>query len=216
MKYIHYAKQIVYGSEETLMFTHEMSLRYKDTPGVFCECGVAAGAHVIVMAGACPNKTIYAFDSFQGIALPSNRDNQYPGIRMISEAEQLTLPNPGEQVLESSGATVVSVESFIDHTFNALGKASLNIRIYKGWFEETMLDLPDSLEDISILRLDADLFHSTWVCLQHLFPKVVKGGCVIVDDWTLPGCRAACDEYFSLIGYEPEYKFLSTIAYFYK
>jgi len=208
-----YAERIAYSSKEVLRFTYDQSVKFKDSPGVYCECGCAAGAQVIALAAGAPNKTIYAFDSWDGIPLPSNKDNQMPGIRMLSESEQKALPDPGKQVLESSGATSVSLESFKEHCFNS-GVGTRNIKPVRGWFEETVINF--QRENISILRLDGDLYNSTWVCLQHLFPKVIKGGCVIIDDWTLRGCQAACKEYFELIGYEPDYKFLDGTAYFYK
>lgn len=207
-----YAATIAYSSIETLNFTYQMALKYRYSDGVYCECGVAAGAQVIAMAHAAPNKTIYAFDSFEGIPLPSNRDDQMPGLMMLSETEQKMLPNPGEQVLETSGATVVPLESFYGHIKNS-GVSTERILPVKGWFEETVQNFN---EKISILRLDGDLYNSTFVCLHHLFPKVIKGGVVIIDDYELPGCRSACEEYFTLIGYEPEYKSVSNIQYFYK
>ncbi|MES1222927.1 MAG: TylF/MycF/NovP-related O-methyltransferase, partial [Bacteroidota bacterium] len=70
--------------------------------------------------------------------------------------------------------------------------------------------------DISILRLDGDLYNSTYVCLSHLFNNVSIGGCVIIDDWNLPGCRDACNEYFESINYKPDWHFISDIAYFFK
>jgi hypothetical protein len=37
--------------------------------------------------------------------------------------------------------------------------------------------------------------------LQYLFPKVSKGGVVIIDDWgSLEGCRVAVKQYFESIG----------------
>lgn len=211
-----YAGRIVYGTRETLDFTFRMSVRYKDSDGCFVEAGVAAGAQIIALMSGAPGKKIYAIDSFCGLPLPSNRDDQMPGIRMLKEWEQKALPDPGKQVLETTGATAVSESDFWHHIDTAFGPKKHNVTVVKGWFEETVSILSETIEPIAILRLDSDLYNSTWVCLQHLFPKVIKGGCVIVDDWTLPGCRAACDEYFALIGYEPEYQFLSTIAYFYK
>lgn len=228
MNALDYAERIAYSSKETLRFTYDMAVRYKDSPGVFVECGVAAGAQVIAMAYGAPNKQVIAFDSFEGIPLPSNRDDQMPGIMMLTETERRLLPDPGKQKLETTGATSVSLEDFWDNIENAFGEKSRSaiqsIEPIKGWFEET-LPLVNELRynhifyienGISLLRLDGDLYNSTWVCLQHLFPKVVSGGCVIIDDWHLPGCQAACVEYFELIGYQPEWKFISDIAYFEK
>lgn len=197
---LEYAKRIAYSSEQVLMFTYEMAKKYADVPNsVFCECGVAAGAQIIAMAAGAPNKTIYAFDSFEGIPLPSNKDNQMPGIKMLTKEEQSKLPDPGEQVLESSGATKVSYDDFWDH-INKSGVNVENIWGIEGWFEET---IPHFVKDvflendgISILRLDGDLYNSTYVCLKYLYPKVIKGGLVIVDDIQLPGCEQAVNDYF--------------------
>lgn len=189
-----YAKRIAYSSEAVLMFTYEMAKKYANSPGVYCECGCAAGAQIIAMAAGAPNKTIYAFDSFEGIPLPSNKDDQYPGIRKISEEEQSLLPNPGEQVLESSGATSVSLEDFKNHIRSAGLKNPNFIKPVRGWFEETV---QHCYRDIALLRLDGDLYNSTYVCLKYLYPKVIKGGLVIVDDFALPGCRAAVLDYWN-------------------
>jgi hypothetical protein len=210
-----FAKQIAYSSQETLDFSYAMGAKYKDADGVYVECGVAAGAQVIAMAAGAPDKIIYAFDSFEGIPLPSNRDDQMPGIRKLKEWEQKSLPDAGKQLLETSGATVVTVAQFMEN-LQIVGIPESNIMVVPGWFENTVPDYAEGMPEISILRLDGDLYNSTWVCLQYLFEKVIHGGCVIIDDWTLVGCRDACKEYFALIGYEPEYKFISTIAYFFK
>jgi len=210
-----YAKRIAYSSERVLMFSYEMAIKYKDSPGIYCECGCAAGAQIIAMAYGAPNKTIYAFDSFEGIPLPSNRDDQMPGIKMLTHFEQNSLPNPGEQVLETTGATSVSEGDFWHNIDTAFGPKKHNIKTVKGWFEKTMVNHRIT-EPISILRLDGDLYNSTWVCLQNLFPICFKGCCVIIDDWTLQGCQDACKEYFELINYTPEYQYLDGTAFFYK
>jgi len=210
-----YAKRIAYSSENTLMFTYEQSLKYADKEGVYVECGVAAGAQIIAMACGAPNKTIYAFDSFEGIPLPSNRDDQMPGIAMLSETERKALPDPGKQKLESSGATSVSLQDVESHIFAAIG-CKEEIKYVKGWFEETTIGFN---EPIALLRLDGDLYNSTYVCLKNLYPKVIDGGLVIIDDWELKGCRDAAHDYFIEIGvidWHLKIKHISNIAYFYK
>lgn len=210
-----YAKKIAYSSEETLMFSASQAIQYRNHKGCYVECGVGAGAQLIAMAYGAKgsDKVIFGFDSYKGIPLPSNRDDQMPGIKFLSKQEQAALPNPGEQVLESSGATSVSMDDVMKHVHDS-GLKTGKIILVPGWFEDVLPDYDTG--PIAILRLDGDLYNSTWVCLQHLFPKVIKGGCVIVDDWELPGCRAACEEYFALIGYKSDYKFISNISYFYK
>lgn len=224
---LEYASQIAYSSRKVLQFSYDMAVKYKDWPGVYVECGVAAGAQIIAMAAGAPNKTIYAFDSFEGIPLPSNKDNQMPGIKFLSEAEQKALPNPGEQVLESSGATSVSEDHFWNHICNAfdtytisldmnppiINAVGVNVNTVVGWFENTVQHFK---KDIAILRLDGDLYNSTYVCLKYLYPKVIKGGVVIIDDIQLPGCYQACEDYFNSMAHKPTYNEIDNIAYFIK
>lgn len=192
---LEYAARIAYSSKEVLRFTYDMAKKYASSEGVYVECGVAAGAQLIAMKAGAPDKVIYAFDSFAGIPLPSNRDDQMPGIAFLSKAEQKALPDPGKQVLESSGATIVPLKDVVDH-LNASTVGIQKVYFVKGWFEETLpeFDCPP----ISILRLDGDLYHSTYVALKYLYPKVIKGGLVIIDDYALPGCRAAVLDYFGV------------------
>jgi hypothetical protein len=158
---LQYAKSIAYSTVETLLFTYDVALEMSKKQGVYVECGVAAGAQIIAMAYAAPNKTIYAFDSFQGIPLPSNRDDQMPGLKYLSQREINRLPDPGSQLLESSGATVVSLDDFKDHCVKS-GVGTRNIKPVRGWFEETVPNF--QREKIAILRLDGDLYNSTRIC----------------------------------------------------
>lgn len=210
---LEYASRICYSSLETLHFTYNVAESLEHIEGDLVECGVAAGAQIIAMRLGSPDKVIHAFDSFEGIPLPSNRDNQIPGIRLLKKSEIKHLPKPGNQRLVSSGATVVPEDDFWQH-IDASGLSRENIIVHRGWFENTIPE--NNIEKISLLRLDGDLYQSTYVCLGHLFKKVVKGGIVIIDDWNLSGCREACKDYFLKINYRPNYKGISDIKYFIK
>lgn len=193
-----YAEQIAYSSKKVLHFSYEMGKKYKDVPNTcMLEAGVAAGAQIIaLMAGSECKVPIYALDSWNGIPLASNKDNQAPGLHFFTKAEQMALPDPGKQALVSSGATVVPQDDFLSHVHNAIGD-NLNLVMVKGWFEETLPTF--ECPPISVLRLDSDLYHSTYIALKYLYPKVIKGGIVIIDDWALPGCKQAVLDYFNSI-----------------
>jgi O-methyltransferase len=46
------------------------------------------------------------------------------------------------------------------------------------------------------LRLDGDIYESTIVSLEALYPKLSPGGFAIIDDYNcVPGCKLAVDEY---------------------
>ena len=59
--------------------------------------------------------------------------------------------------------------------------------------------LPNSnVSSIAILRLDTDLYESTKIALEQLYPKVSEPGFVIIDDYGhYDGARRATDEYFN-------------------
>ncbi len=64
-------------------------------------------------------------------------------------------------------------------------------------------------QKISLLRLDTDFYDSTLCELQVLWPRLVKGGILILDDYGhWDGARRAVDEYF----HEEEDFFMIPIA----
>lgn len=44
------------------------------------------------------------------------------------------------------------------------------------------------IERLSLLRLDGDLYQSTWEVLEAMYPKLSVGGYCIIDDWGLYAC----------------------------
>lgn len=74
-----------------------------------------------------------------------------------------------------------------------------NIDIVKGDILET---LPYYIKQhphlkISLLHIDVDLYEATKSGLELLFPHVVKGGIIILDDYgAFPGANKAIDDFF--------------------
>jgi O-methyltransferase len=168
---------------ETLEATYDITcaILIRDTPGDFVECGVFAGAQVAAMAKACMDlngmdRRIHLFDSFQGVPAPGPYDND------IRAAGGIWLSPP------------VSACSLDDVKANMQewGIDPALLVYHCGLFEET---IPRAeIDSIALLRLDGDLYASTRVCIEHLYPKVSRGGWCIVDDWILDGCRRAVNE----------------------
>lgn len=70
--------------------------------------------------------------------------------------------------------------------------------IRQGWFEDTVSLWAEASRPIAVLRLDGDWYESTLVCLTHLFPLVVSGGYIIIDDYgSWEGCTKAVHEYLA-------------------
>ncbi len=70
------------------------------------------------------------------------------------------------------------------------------LHFVKGKVEETIPgDLPGK---IALLRLDTDWYESTRHELEHLWPLLVPGGVLIIDDYGhWAGARRAVDEFFA-------------------
>ena len=72
-----------------------------------------------------------------------------------------------------------------------------NVVLIKGDVHKTLNDFRNIPEKISFLRLDTDLYSTTKLQLEILFPKLVSGGVLHIDDYGFfPGVRKAVDDYF--------------------
>jgi hypothetical protein len=175
---------IAYSSVETVHETYRLAKEMQAIDGCFVECGVGAGAQLMAMAVTWTRKDIIGFDSFEGIPLASEHDETQPGVGEFT---------PADDRLVSSGITAHSVENVLKN-FEQFGIGCPTLRLIKGWFQNTLPKFQPV--PIALLRLDGDLYESTQVCLQYLYPMVSVGGVVIIDDYALPGCRKAVHEYF--------------------
>ncbi len=172
-------------------------------PGDLVECGVANGAQISVMGVVLKElgvkRKIWAYDSFEGIPLASESDGCQPGIGYFSKLKDFVKDK--ESLLVSSGVSVCSKKN-VEKNLIKWGLDLQDYNLVEGWFQHTLKNtLPDT---ISLLRLDGDLYESTKVCLEYLYPLLSVGGICIVDDHELYGCEKACSEYFQKIGISPE------------
>lgn len=75
-----------------------------------------------------------------------------------------------------------------------------HVHFVKGKVEETLSHTVPQ-EPIALLRLDTDFYHSTKAELELLYPRLISGGMLIIDDYcAYQGSRTATDEYFQSIG----------------
>lgn len=87
----------------------------------------------------------------------------------------------------------VSLEEVQDN-FARYGLLDDRVRFLVGWFRDTLPAAP--IERLAVLRMDGDMYESTWQALEYLYPKVSPGGFVIVDDFgAIQACRAAVEDY---------------------
>lgn len=165
------------NSIEVLQLTDMLCSKVQDIEGDFAECGVAAGAHCVIMNEY--NRPVHMFDSYQGIPMHTKEDVEW------TEAH-----GEGDGSLVSSGITNVSLDN-VKATMNRYN-GHANCIFVPGWFQDT---LPFFREPLALLRLDCDLYKSYVTCMHYLYPLLNVGGYIIIDDFSLSGCRRALEEY---------------------
>jgi O-methyltransferase len=88
------------------------------------------------------------------------------------------------------GAALDDVRS----NFARYGLLDDQVVFLKGLFADTLLSAP--IDQVALMRLDADTYESTRDVLMLLYPKLSPGGYCIIDDYHgFPDCRRAVTEY---------------------
>jgi O-methyltransferase len=156
----------------------------EDIRGCIVECGTWRGGMIAGVADLFgPGRQYFLFDSFEG--LPPAKEIDGPSARAWQSDttgpmyhDNCTAPiEYAERAMARSRATVYSIT--------------------KGWFDKTLPGF-EPPEPIAILRLDADWFDSTIVCLESLVRHMSKGGIVILDDYfTWDGCSRAVHHFLA-------------------
>lgn len=169
-----------------------------DIAGAVVECGVwrggsiAAAALALKAAGEC--RPMYLFDTFEGMSAPTDHDRKIGGGPFaVSKFAETQIGD------ESSDWCRASLED-VRGSLAALGLNPDEFHFVKGMVEKT-IPAQAPTENIALLRLDTDWYESTRHEFEHLYPRLVDGGVLIVDDYgDWEGARRAVDEYLAANG----------------
>jgi predicted O-methyltransferase YrrM len=155
-------------------------------PGDMVECGVWKGGSVMAMALTLlqlgdHDRSLYLFDTFSGMTTPTDRDVDFEGQQAQTILDEVRCE-----------ASQQDVENAVFST----GYDREKIHFVGGRVEETIPAHAPEL--IALLRLDTDWYESTQHELLHLFPRLARGGVIIIDDYGhWRGARQAVDEYIA-------------------
>jgi hypothetical protein len=173
-----------------------------DVPGDVIETGVWRGGaciymRAILMAHNQTDRVVWVADSFAGLP--------------VADAERY--PLDAGDTHHTFKELAISLED-VQTNFSHYGLLDQNVKFLKGWFEDTLPAAP--IERLAILRLDGDMYSSTIQALDALYHKVSPGGFVIVDDYILPACRKAVDEFRAAHGINDEMREVDGAAVFWQ
>jgi len=175
--------------------------------GSFVECGTWKGGAVGLMALANlahgrSRRPLHLFDSSESIPEP---DATVDGAKAVSEARASGGEAQGRLIplsgfYESPGTLQINRQLLEEQ----IGYDSRFLHYHPGWFQQTLPSDAGAVGAIAILRLDGDWYASTKVCLEYLYPQVITGGFIIVDDYgCYEGCRKAVAEFLQREGLNP-------------
>jgi len=157
--------------------------------GDFVECGVYTGGNIMILKKLIEKnnleKNIYAYDTFEGMTSPTSHDIKIDGTVAT------------KKFLKKKNWSSCSLEN-VKKNFTEMDLSLNNVKFIKGKVEDTLKISTNLPNKISILRLDTDFYESTKIELEYLYPLVVDGGVLIIDDYgSWLGSKKATDEYFS-------------------
>jgi hypothetical protein len=159
-----------------------------DILGDIVECGVWRGGSAMLAAltlikSQQTHRKIYLYDTYEGMPEPTDKDIDIHGVpyRLLWKKEKEFLS--------------VSLDEVKKNIFST-GYPKENIIFVKGMVQDT---IPNTVpKQIALLRLDTDLYESTYHELFHLYPKTTSQGVIIIDDYGhFQGSQEATEKYLS-------------------
>lgn len=150
-------------------------------PGDLIEAGVWRGGASIFMrailaAYGVSDRRVFLADSFSGLPRPDAAT--YP-------------PDAGDRHYVATFLRVSRDE--VDANFRLYGLLDEQVVFLDGWFKDTLPAAP--IDKLAVVRIDADMYESTWEALTHLYPRLSIGGYCIVDDYAMNACRQAVQDF---------------------
>jgi len=167
---------------------YELYKMVQNIPGAVVECGVFKGASLARFSmfrdllGNPFSKKIIAFDTFGKFPQTKFKKDKKFRQKFISQAGNQSISKKQMlKVLKNKG-----IEKFIE--------------LVEGDITETIpkyVKLHPELK-ISLLNLDTDIYEPAVTILEYLYPRIEKGGILILDDYgTFPGETTAVENYFN-------------------
>lgn len=170
-----------------LLAHYELYRRCTTLAGAVVECGVFKGASFArfamfreLLESAAARKLI-GFDAFG--TFPETRHAADQALR--------------RRFIENSGAEGIGRDQLLEVLRRK--RADLGVELIAGDVSDTV---PRYVSEnpqlrIALLNLDVDVYEPSVTALEHLFPRVVVGGVVLLDDYgVFPGETKAVDDYF--------------------
>jgi len=188
MRRIHLAKMLA---------LYEAFKLVSDMPGSIVELGVFKGESLLLFGKLMEifnandrSTTVIGFDNFSGFT-PLHAEDGAVDARVDKR--------PGGWSPASYRDDLLGLINVFDHDRMAGQKA--RIELVEGDIQTSVPAFAEANPGLRIrlLNIDCDMYEPTLVALEHLYPRVIPGGVVLLDEYAFrqfPGETAAVDKYF--------------------
>lgn len=163
--------------------------------GDFVECGVWRGGSMMAAALTLKDlgdqrRSLYLYDTYEGMSAPTAED-------VGSDGQIAHKKFSNRKLSEDTSDWCRSPIDEVKNNLASTGYPADNMHFIKGKVEDV---IPGQMPagPIAILRLDTDWYESTRHEMVHLYPRLVKNGVLIIDDYgDWQGAKKAIDEYIA-------------------
>lgn len=164
-------------------------------PGIFVEAGCALGGSAILIASIKKNTRLFSvYDVFSMIPPPTNDDTPdvHDRYRAIIEGKSRGIGGDRYYGYQEDLYEIVqsNLKSF------GISPAGHSLSLVKGLVQDTMV----INQTVAFAHVDVDWYDPVMTCLTRIFPNLIVGGSIILDDYhDWGGCRKATDEYLRTV-----------------
>jgi len=160
-------------------------------PGAFLEAGCALGGSAILIASLkTASRPLFVYDVFDMIPPPTDDDPPEVHDRYRLIAAGISKGIDGEKYY----GYLDNLYDVVCGNFKSFGINcnEQSVSQVKGLVQDTLkIDQP-----VAFMHIDVDWYEPVKTCLERVFPRLVVGGSIILDDYhDWGGCRKAADEY---------------------
>lgn len=137
--------------------------------GLIAECGVYQGGSIKHIAKHFPNRRVIGFDTFEGLPQKHWNEKEYHKPR------------------EFNDTSLENVREFLK---------PYKVELVQGLFPDTAR--PYEKERFAFVHVDFDFYEGTKACLNWFWPRLMKNGIMLFDDYgwqNCPGVKQALDEF---------------------
>ncbi len=178
-------------SKQNRYFSMQQMLHHvlkKGLMGDVAECGCWKGHSTYIISKILTDFSFsgkfHVFDSFEGGL--SNKNPEDKNLRKKQTEESI------QKEKEMFASTIEELKASTEG-FDF-------IEIYKGWIPERFHEVDQN--QFIFVHLDVDLYQPTLDSLKFFFPRLLKGGVIVLDDYALtqfPGAKKAVEEFLETV-----------------